>query len=573
MVSGVTPAPTRYPSPVAIGEHPAQGETDVPPTESEQARGGTAVVVAALVRPAKTEPLNDGEHRALLVVRRFGIVGALLLAFGSLGAGAAPVLNPVQEIPILRLFARIPTVSLAIAFAGMGMLVIGWLMLGRFARPDRERLATPGQLRRTLVMWLIPLLFIPPLFSRDVYSYLAQSEIVHRGMDPYELGPAQALGISDPLTSGVSNMWRETPAPYGPVLLKLGSWLAPIAGNDIVVGVLLQRALALVGVVLIVWALPKLARRFGVQPATALWLGAANPLLIFHFVAGAHNDALAIGLMVAGLELGIRRLPVRIAGDSPPPLAKGELLFIALGVTVITLGVAVKLNAVLALPFFAVMVARRWHGKLSDLFRAGAPMALLFAVVLVIACVGSGLGFGWVGALGTPGLVRSWISPTAELANLGGVLGILLGLGNHTNALVPILGMLGYIVAGAITLKFLWDSFKWRYRPMIGLGVSLGAVMILHVALQPWYVLWAVIPLAASAGTSRFRVAATLISAGLPFLLPPTGSTFDGRSYVLPYAYLAAVVVVGIAVLVVHRVAPLLLSRPQKHLPEHLAPS
>jgi alpha-1,6-mannosyltransferase len=96
--------------------------------------------------------------------------------------------------------------------------------------------------------------------------------------------------------------------------------------------------------------------------------------------------------------------------------------------------------------------------------------------------------------------------------------------------------------------------------------------MILHVALQPWYVLWAVIPLAASAGTSRFRVAATLISAGLPFLLPPTGSTFDGRSYVLPYAYIAAVVVVALAVLVVNRVAPLLLTRP-KHLPEHLAPS
>jgi alpha-1,6-mannosyltransferase len=544
----------------------------MPPTGPEQAGGGTAVVVEALVRPAKTMPLDDEEHRALSVVRRFGTVGALLLAIGSLGAGAAPVLNPVQEIPILRLFARIPTVSLAIAFAGMGMLVLGWLMLGRFARPDRERLATPGQLRRTLVMWLIPLLFIPPLFSRDVYSYLAQSEIVHRGMDPYELGPAQALGIADPLTAGVSNMWRETPAPYGPLLLKLGSWLAPIAGNDVVVGVLLQRALALVGVVLIVWALPKLARRFGVQPATALWLGAANPLLIFHFVAGAHNDALAIGLMVAGLELGIRRLPVRIAGDTAPPLAKGELLFIAIGVTVITLGVAVKLNAVLALPFFAVMVARRWHGKLSDLFRAGAPMALLFAVVLVVACVGSGLGFGWVGALGTPGLVRSWISPTAELANLGGVLGIALGLGNHTNALVPILGNLGYLVAGSITLKFLWDSFKWRYRPMIGLGVSLGAVMILHVALQPWYVLWAVIPLAASAGTSRFRVAATLISAGLPFLLPPTGSTFDGRSYVLPYAYIAAVVVVALAVLVVHRAAPLLLTRP-KHLLAHLTPS
>ena len=94
--------------------------------------------------------------------------------------------------------------------------------------------------------------------------------------------------------------------------------------------------------------------------------------------------------------------------------------------------------------------------------------------------------------------------------------------------------------------------------------------MLHQIALQPWYVLWAVIPLAASAGTSRFRVAATILSTVLPFLLPPTGSTFDGRAYVLPYAYLAAVVVVALAVLVVRRIAPSLLTRP-KHLPEHLA--
>ena len=190
-------------------------------------------------------------------------------------------------------------------------------------------------------------------------------------------------------------------------------------------------------------------------------------------------------------------------------------------------------------------------------------MALWFGVVLVAVCFGTGLGFGWFGAtFNTPGLVRSWISPTAELANLDGVLGIALGLGNHTNALVPILGALGYLVAIGITVKFLWDSFKWRYRPIIGLGVSLGAVMILQINLQPWYVLWAVIPLAAAAGTSRFRVAATVISAALPFLLPPTGSTFDGRPYVLPFAYAAAIVVTLAGVLVVRRKSPVLLTRP-----------
>jgi alpha-1,6-mannosyltransferase len=547
-----------------VGEHPGRRERQTAQLTPERAHP----VTLSPVHPREPLPLESDELRGLHVVRRFGTVGSLFLALGSLGAGAAPVINPVQEIPVLRLFTRIPTVSLAIAISGMGILVLSWLMLGKFARPDRARLASRGQLARTIALWVLPLLVIPPLFSRDVYSYLAQSEIVHRGMDPYTLGPAQALGVADPFTAGVSNMWRETPAPYGPLVLRLGGWLAPISGQSIAVGVLLQRVLALVGVVLIVWALPRLARRFGVQPATALWLGAANPLLIFHFVAGAHNDALAIGLMLTGLEVGIRRLPIRVKGDTPPPLARGELLYVGLGVAIITLGVAVKLPAVFALPFFAVMVARRWHGRLKDLFVAGLPMALWFGVVLVAVCFGTGLGFGWVGAtFDTPGLVRSWISPTAELANLSGVLGIALGLGNHTNALVPILGALGYLVAVAITFKFLWDSFKWRYRPIIGLGVALGAVMILQINLQPWYVLWAVIPLAAAAGTSRFRVAATVLSAALPFLLPPTGSTFDGRPYVLPFAYVAAIVVCGGGVLVVRRLAPVLLSRPSPRLP------
>ncbi|GAA3532654.1 polyprenol phosphomannose-dependent alpha 1,6 mannosyltransferase MptB [Amycolatopsis ultiminotia] len=554
---------------MAIGEHPEQRDQE-PGTS-----GDTATAVApSPVRPREPKPLNAAEHRGLDVVRRFGTVGSLFLALGSLGAGAAPVINPVQDLPVLRLFTRIPTVSLAIAFSGMGILVLSWLMLGRFARPASARLASRGQLARTIAMWVAPLLVIPPLFSRDVYSYLAQSEIVHRGMDPYQLGPAQALGVADPLTSGVSNIWRETPAPYGPLLLRLGGWLAPVGGNDIVAGVLLQRGLALVGVILTVWAVPRLARRFGVQPATALWLGAANPLLIFHFVAGAHNDALAIGLMVAGLEVGIRRLPMRVKGDSPPPLAKGELLFIGLGVAIITLGASVKVPALLALPFFAVMVARRWHGRIKDLLWAGLPMAGLFGVVLVAVCYGTGLGFGWIGATAsTPALVRSWISPTAEIANLAGVLGITLGLGNHTDSLVPIIGALGYLVTAAITVKFLWASFKWRYRPIIGLGVALGAAMILQINLQPWYLLWAVIPLAAAAGTSRFRVAATVISAGLPFLLPPTGGTFDGRSYILPWAYGAAILVTLGGLAIVHRLSPLLLSRTSPPSPAPGAPA
>src|SRR5206468_4082506 len=160
--------------------------------------------------------------------------------------------------PVLRLFPRIPTVSIAIAFTGMGMLIIGWLMLGRFARPGRARVLTRPKVIRTVVMWLTPMAFTPLMFSRDVYSYLAQSEIVHRGMDPYALGPAQALGVGDVLTSGVPNTWRDTPAPYGPLFFKIGGWFAGLVGENVVAGVLLQRVLALIGVGPMIWALPRL---------------------------------------------------------------------------------------------------------------------------------------------------------------------------------------------------------------------------------------------------------------------------------------------------------------------------
>ena len=69
---------------------------------------------------------------------------------------------------------------------------------------------------------------------------------------------------------------------------------------------LCHRLVVLLGVGLIVWATPRLARRCGVAEVSALWLGAANPLLIMHLVAGIHNEALMLGLMLAGTEFALR---------------------------------------------------------------------------------------------------------------------------------------------------------------------------------------------------------------------------------------------------------------------------
>lgn len=514
----------------------------------------TTVTTVDLDDPA---PLDLTDRRQLEVIRRFGTVGALLLAAGSLGAGASPVFNPLNTVPVLGLFGRMPTVALALAFAGMAMIIIAWLWLGRFVRPGRPRLISRMALNRTLVMWVAPLVIVPPMFSRDVYSYLAQCKIAYLGLNPYQLGPATALGVADPLTRGVPTIWRDTPAPYGPLFLWVGKAVTALSGDHVVTGVYLQRALELVGVGMIFWALPRLARRFGVQPVSALWLGAANPLVIWHLVISSHNEALMIGLMLAGFELAMRGLPVVRAGGPIPAVTRPEILWLLAGAAVISLGAAVKISAAPALGFLAVLVARRWGATVKHLLYAIVFSGAVFGVIIVGTSVGTGLGFGWIKTLSTNGLVKSWMSPMTALGYLAGGLGIAMGVGNHTNSTIGLTRLIGELASVVLMVRFLWDTWRGRLTPLIGLGLCLAAVVALGATVQPWYLLWAVIPLAAGASSSTFRTVTAVVSALVAIVLPPTGSTFDGRAYVLPDAYVAATIVVVIALFVVRNRLPL----------------
>jgi alpha-1,6-mannosyltransferase len=507
--------------------------------------------------PADPRALDRTERKQLDVVRRFGTVGSLMLAIGSLGAGAAPVFNPVVHLPVLGLFTRMPTVSLTLAFLGMWLLTLAWLGLGRLATPGRVRIVSIPQLGRTLMMWITPLVFVVPMFSRDVYSYLAQSEIAARGLDPYKLGPADALSDQDPLTVGVPTIWRDTPSPYGPLFLTVGKWISKITHEHVVSGIVLHRVLALLGLALIVWALPRLARRFGVNPASALWLGAANPLVLFHLVVGVHNEALAIGLMLVGFELALKRMPKVVPEGPFPAWQPGELRWYAIGATVVTMGAAVKIPAALALGFLGVMIARRRGGKMRHLFGVAGALGVIFLAVLTAISLGSGLGYGWVTTLNTANSIKSWMAPTTSLGFGAGGIGLLLGLGNHVDAAIGVARAIGTVLGPLIAAKLLWDAFRWKVRPLVGLGVALGAVLLFGATVQPWYLLWAALPLAVAAGNTRVRTLATVLCAVLAVVGPaPTGYNFDGHVFVLTQANSAALIVVIASIVLARKYIP-----------------
>jgi alpha-1,6-mannosyltransferase len=508
--------------------------------------------------------LDATETVQLHRIRLFGATGAVLMAVGALGAGAQPVLqNPVQGVRALGLAARMPSAALTLTMTGTVLVVLAWLLLGRFAigrrDPDGQpRRLTRSQLDRTLLLWILPLIVAPPMFSKDVYSYLAQSEIAARGMDPYGIGPAGALGVDHVLTRTVPNIWRDTSAPYGPAFIWLGEKVTFLNGENIVAGIFVHRLLALLGVALIVWALPRLARRCGVASVSALWLGAANPLLLFHLVAGIHNEALMLGLMLAGVELALRG----VYSDTDCTPRWQVVAWLAAGTSVIALSSMIKVPSLLALGFVGMALARKRGGSVRSVLTAAAALGVVALAVIALISWGSGLGLGWTHTLGTATEVRSWMSIPTLLGVGTGLAGVLLGLGDHTTAVLSITRPIAALVAAFITVRMLLAVLTGRLHPVGALGVSLGAIVLLFPVVQPWYLLWAVIPLAAWATRPIFRVPTIVFSSVVSVILMPNGGEY--QPFIIVQAAIATVVVAGLLIIATRNLLPW---RGEDHVP------
>ncbi|MGC7100423.1 polyprenol phosphomannose-dependent alpha 1,6 mannosyltransferase MptB [Amycolatopsis lurida] len=433
---------------------------------------------------------------------------------------------------LLVVTALIKGPVLAAGVAGMGLLVLSWFLLGRDL-PD------PRWLRWTLVLWAAPLLAAPPLFSGDLHSYLAQGEIASRGLDPYTVGPAEGLGAASPMTERVSGYWRDSPSPYGPLFTEFQQWIAGGVGENAVAGLLAHRFVEIVGLVLIVWATPRLARAAGVPERMALWLGVLNPLVLWHFVAGAHNDSLMLGLMLAGTALALDALGDRV-----------EWARLTWGVFLVAAGALVKLPAIVALAVIGTALARRYGATIGRLVLWGGAMVLAMAFLATAVSVGTGLGFGWLRTLGTSGSVNSWMAPTNWFGFLTGGIGSLFGA-NITQTMIGVGKVIGYAVIVAGVGFVIHRQLTGRLAPVLALGAMLGFVVVFGPVVQPWYVLWAAIPLAACLPDGRPRTWLTLGLALFSVLLPPSSGNVVG----LIVGYAGGAVVVGATYLLLKRFA------------------
>ncbi|WP_445443273.1 polyprenol phosphomannose-dependent alpha 1,6 mannosyltransferase MptB [Clavibacter sp. km1a] len=471
------------------------------------------------------DPGDLGKH-PLVLPALVGLGGSLLLVVASVVVGHAPAESELARLPLVGALRVSPvatgTASVAVVVGGL-MLTAAWLLLGALL----PRLGASG-LRATLrlaALWTAPLLVSAPLFSRDVYSYIAQGRVLGAGLSPYEHGPAV---LSDWRSTGVDPLWAHNPAPYGPLYLAIERG---IGGIDTALGleaaVLAARAVAVVGVVLMVACGLRIARRRRIDPVRTVWFLAASPLVIFNFVVAAHNDALMMGLLVAGLLAAI---------DSRPVLA----------VVLVTAAVAVKPIALVALPIVAIVHAEMRARRGDDLAPAGVAVdgsvgavpglrpptrdprvwaawtASGIAAMGLLALAGEvlGVGLGWIGALSSPVSVVSWFMPFGLAAGaFGPLVDAFGGPGGAVEGGIKTAGiLLGF--AGAAWCILTTRTLSGEAR----LALAFACIVAMSPVVYPWYGLWVLVVLAvvgiADGAAMSLAVSATVFLVGVNLLEP-----------------------------------------------------
>jgi hypothetical protein len=390
-------------------------------------------------------------------------------------------------------------------WTGVAALTLAWLGLGRLAN---SRSSTPAELIVVAALWIAPLLVTAPLFSHDVYSYLAQGTIAHLGLSPYHhapvvlarLGRTHVLGAVDPF-------WRRVTAPYGPLFLTALAGIVSITGSHLIAGALAIRALELIGTVLLAIYVPRLARDLGADPARATWLVLLSPLVLIQLVAAGHNDLLMIGVMAAGVALAVEALTA----------ARRPLL----GIAVCALAATIKLPAAVAVIFIAVTWARTepdWRGRLRVLLES----ALLTLIVLAAVSLITGFGPSWISTsvFATPSKVKLAITPATSVAwTIASALHG--GVSANFKSIDSVLRVIAFTLSVGIGLFALARS-RLETMPRY-LGFALIAFALGGPAAWPWYLTWGLVLLAASRPTQSSPAIVAVMVLGA-FLVRPDGT-------------------------------------------------
>ncbi len=414
-----------------------------------------------------------------------GLIGSIVLTITSHSVGAVRSRGGIMQVIGLSSFtfghaAGMVTVVMWFALAAM---VLSWIIVGRHILVRGEPLR-----RSAIAAWIGPLVLAGPLMSRDIYSYLMQGTLARDGFNAYEVGAAANPG---PLLFEVSADWRNTTTPYGPLHMGVGQAITSVTGDNITAGIFAFKLLSIASVLVMAWAVAKLATHLGIRPDVAVWLGVFNPLSVLHLIGGMHTENMMMALVLLGCLCAVKLQPVRGA------LAASALIGVA---------TALKATAFIALPFVVwILVARvagalpysagkaRWL-RLADTWRRFGTLVWA-GLVSVLACVGmlalvtilTNQTWGWVtevtgnskviNPLALPSFIASSLEPVLSRINDDLTFNVLVDAIRPVSSALMLLGLVAT-----------WWLFRHDERTAFtGMAVAYAITCVLNTVTLPWY--------------------------------------------------------------------------------------
>lgn len=332
-----------------------------------------------------------------------------------------------------------------------------------------------------VTMALIGIFFLaPPLLSQDVFSYIAYARLDHvHELNPYAHRPFDIPG--DPVFGFAGS--KDAVDVYGPLFTIIS---LPLGAVSVGAAFWILKFVAAASVAALVVLVRRIAVKIGADEARAIAILGLSPATLVHVVAGAHNEALTMLIVFAGIAVWLAR-----ADGSREP-AGG---FIA------TLAIGVKASAAIPLPF--MLAAARSKAKVFAAMVGAGVFTLLHALI----------GFGG-DAVNSLNLLSSnqdrssrWSLPHKVVDGLGQIFGSIDRAG--ATDVVRGIFVLALFVVVAYLLRRSWKQPEtWPANA----GWATLAVLLASAWLVPWYLLW-LLPFTAIARDRNLTIASIVFAA------------------------------------------------------------
>lgn len=337
------------------------------------------------------------------------------------------------------------------------LYLLGWWIVRRHPHDRRLLWLVLG----FALAFAVTLIAMYPITATDLFEYIFHTRILtHYGQNPLAVPPM--VFKDDPFLKLVN--WARHPSPYGPLWVLLTVPGGLVAGDDLILNLVLMKTLPVVfflGCGLMIAAIMR--HKNPGQKLTGVLLFAWNPLVLFEAPGNGHNGIIMMFFTLFAIYLLVRRrwlwvLPVLLAS------------------------VLVKyITAILLLPFliycFRAQIGSR--ARVSFLIKTLALSAILVGVLVApFLQVPAGLleEANFYSLLAIPSLAYYFMK------------------GIHGDKLAKVLtiavSVLAYLALYAVSLRALIRETRPQRLIVLSTWLIVAYLGMACMHFQPWFVIW-----------------------------------------------------------------------------------